>query len=296
MHIELQERDDVLLKRSARGDEEAFTQLYRRNQAQIYRCALRMTGPWPGQLRKLCRDVFMTLVREPKKYDPHAARWERFFMESARNRVMKHLERFAARVSLEVKNSEGEAMVLDVADRTHTRALAEFRERRERVRSAVVVVAAGVSRNRGLCEWEERSYEEAAQAMECPIGHGAFQVAPGTRGYCWRNWKCCAKHRSGRMPELRICGRSENELRRICHLRGLDRDLDAGGLEFAALVNTCEVARTARRCMKARWLCAWTCANWGQLTSDATGAFPSGDAAAPGISNPAQLRRRAAGG
>ena len=36
-------RDDVLLRHAAKGDEDAFTALYRRHQAAIYRFALRMT-------------------------------------------------------------------------------------------------------------------------------------------------------------------------------------------------------------------------------------------------------------
>ena len=44
MQIDSRERDDVLLRRSANGDEEAFTLLYRRHQGPIYRFALRMTG------------------------------------------------------------------------------------------------------------------------------------------------------------------------------------------------------------------------------------------------------------
>ena len=92
MHIEAQERDDVLLKRSAKGDEEAFTQLYRRNQAPIYRFALRMTGqPWAAE--EIVQDVFMTLVREPRKYDPARGPLGAFLYGIARNRVMKHLER-----------------------------------------------------------------------------------------------------------------------------------------------------------------------------------------------------------
>ena len=37
MRIADQERDDVLLRRAAKGDEEAFTLLYRRHQAAMYR-------------------------------------------------------------------------------------------------------------------------------------------------------------------------------------------------------------------------------------------------------------------
>ncbi len=168
-HIEAQERDDVLLKRSARGDEDAFTQLYRRNQAQIYRFALRMTGhDWAAE--EIVQDVFMTLVRDPKKYDAARGPLGAFLYGVARNRVMKHLERQPREFSLEVKNSEGERQLMDVADERTPAHWAEIRERRERVRSAVQSLPLEFRETVVLCELEEMSYEEAAQALDCPIG------------------------------------------------------------------------------------------------------------------------------
>ena len=68
--ISEQTRDDVLLRRAAKGDEDAFTVLYRRHQAAIYRFALRMTGnAWASE--EIVQDVFMTLMRELMA----AARW-----------------------------------------------------------------------------------------------------------------------------------------------------------------------------------------------------------------------------
>src|SRR5215468_12040794 len=135
MQIESQERDDVLLKRSAKGDEDAFKQLYRRNQAQIYRFALRMTGrAWAAE--EIVQDVFMTLVREPKKYDAARGPLGAFLYGIARNRVMKHLERQPREFSFEQRNAEGAAKSIEAAD-NHTPAhWAEVGERRERVRSA----------------------------------------------------------------------------------------------------------------------------------------------------------------
>jgi len=95
MRIAEQERDDVLLRRAARGDEEAFTLIYRRHQAATYRFALRMTGnSWAAE--EIVQDVFMTLMRDPKKYDATRGALGAFLYGVARNRVMKHLERFAA--------------------------------------------------------------------------------------------------------------------------------------------------------------------------------------------------------
>src|SRR6266404_3924939 len=68
MRIAEPARDDVLLRRAAKGEEEAFTLLYRRHQAAMYRFALRMTGSaWAAE--EIVQDVFMTLMRAPKKYD-----------------------------------------------------------------------------------------------------------------------------------------------------------------------------------------------------------------------------------
>ena len=162
MHIEAQERDDVLLRRSAKGDEEAFTQLYRRNQAQIYRFALRMTGqPWAAE--EIVQDVFMTLVREPKKYDPARGPLGAFLYGVARNRVMKHLERQPREFSMELEDSEGETKMLEVVDDRTPAQWAELRERREQVRSAVLALPPEFRETVVLCELEEMSYEEAAQ-------------------------------------------------------------------------------------------------------------------------------------
>lgn len=169
MHIEAQERDDVLLKRSAKGDEEAFTQLYRRHQAQIYRFALRMTGhAWAAE--EIVQDVFMTLVREPKKFDPSRGPLAAFLYGVARNRVMKHLERLPRELPLEIRSDDGESNELNAADQRTPAHWAEIRERRERVRSAVLSLPAEFRETVVLCELEEMSYEEAARVLDCPLG------------------------------------------------------------------------------------------------------------------------------
>src|SRR5262245_35558817 len=86
------ERDRVLLRFAAQGDETAFTVLYQRHQASLYRYALRMTGsPWAAE--EIVQDVFMTLIRQPKKYDEKKGEIGAFLFGIARNRVMKNLER-----------------------------------------------------------------------------------------------------------------------------------------------------------------------------------------------------------
>ena len=168
MQIDLQERDDVLLRRSAKGDEDAFAEIYRRYQAPLYRFALRMTGSaWAAE--EVVQEIFMTLVREPKKYDPQRGALGAFLYGIARNRVLKHIERAPRELSLE--NTENSPNVQAYATDPITPAhWAELRERREQVRSAVLELPVEFREAIVLCELEEMSYQEAARALECPIG------------------------------------------------------------------------------------------------------------------------------
>src|SRR5208337_2575777 len=137
MHIDPQERDEVLLWRSSSGDEGAFTELYRRHQGPLFRFALRMTGnTWAAE--EIVQDVFMTLVREPKKYDAERGALGAFLYGVARNRIMKHQERLPREVPLlnpEDDGFAGYAQAIDSATPAHW---AELRERRDHVRAAVL--------------------------------------------------------------------------------------------------------------------------------------------------------------
>lgn len=161
------ERDDVLLRRSAKGDEEAFTVLYRRHQASLYRFALRMTGsPWASE--EIVQDVFMTLIREPGKFDPDRGTLGAFLYGIARNRVMKHIERAPRDFSLDEKLEQGRHTL--VSERFTPAEWAEMRERREQVRAAVLELPIEFRETVVLCELEELSYDEAAKLLDCPVG------------------------------------------------------------------------------------------------------------------------------
>src|SRR3984893_4368338 len=106
MRISEQATDDVLLRRAAKGDEDAFVVLYRRNQAGLYRFGLRMTGnAWAAE--EMGQEVFITRRREPKKYDASRGALGAYLFGIARNRVLKHLERLPRELSLEARNGHG---------------------------------------------------------------------------------------------------------------------------------------------------------------------------------------------
>lgn len=162
-------RDDVLLWRAAKGDEDAFTLVYRRHQAALYRFALRMTGhAWASE--EIVQDVFMTLMRDPKKYDPERGPLAAYLYGIARNRVMKHLERLPREVPLDDSDDNGSRSRVAVTGSSTPMHWVEQQERAEQVRAAVLDLPSEFREAVVLCELEEHSYEEAARLIGCPIG------------------------------------------------------------------------------------------------------------------------------
>ena len=169
MSIADQERDDVLLRRAGKGDEEAFTLLYRRHQAALHRFALRMSGnAWAAE--EIVQDVFMTLMRDPKKYDPSRGTLGAFLYGITRNRVLKHLERSPKEISVEEREENGASLETVLQDFVTPATVAEKRELIQMVWAAVLGLPEEFRETVVLCELEELSYEEAAAMIGCPIG------------------------------------------------------------------------------------------------------------------------------
>jgi RNA polymerase sigma-70 factor (ECF subfamily) len=161
------ERDDVLLQRVAKGDESAFTALYRRHQGSLFRYAVRMTGSaWAAE--EIVQDVFMTLIRLPKKYDGEKGEVGAFLFGITRNRIMKYIERTPRELPLDPQFESG--VKNEPVDMLTPAFWAERRERVEQVRDAVLTLPTEFREAVVLCELEELSYEEAAQKSGCPIG------------------------------------------------------------------------------------------------------------------------------
>jgi RNA polymerase sigma-70 factor, ECF subfamily len=169
MKIRQNDQDEELLKRSSRGDEEAFTNLYRRHADVLYRFAFRMTGSsWGAE--EIVQDVFMTLVREPGKYDAERGTLPAFLFGITRNKIMKYNERLPREISLVERQEDGSGGGLTLRDSFTPAMWAEQRERLEKVRAAVMDLPVEFRETVVLCELEEMSYEQAARMLDCPIG------------------------------------------------------------------------------------------------------------------------------
>ena len=163
------EQDGILLRRVSRGDEDAFSALYEKHQGALYRFALRMTGsPWGAE--EIVQDVFMTLIREPGKYDPQRGALAAFLFGIARNKVMKHNERLPREISITGRNEDGNGAGISLQHAITPALLTEKRERLEKVRAAVLELPVEFRETVVLCDLEELTYDEAAKMLDCPIG------------------------------------------------------------------------------------------------------------------------------
>jgi RNA polymerase sigma-70 factor (ECF subfamily) len=162
------EQDGILLRNASKGDGQAFAVLYQRHQGALYRFALRMTGSaWGAE--EIVQDVFMTLIREPNKFDPQRGVLAALLFGITRNKVMKYNERLPREVSFTQRYEDG-AVPIAMQHSVTPALLAEKRERLEKVRAAVLELPAEFRETVVLCDLEELSYEQAAQTLDCPIG------------------------------------------------------------------------------------------------------------------------------
>jgi RNA polymerase sigma-70 factor (ECF subfamily) len=117
---------------------------------------------------EIVQDVFMTLIRQPKKYDAKKGEVGAFLFGVTRNRVMKYLERTPRELPLDPQLESRSTN--ELVDMMTPAFWAERRERVDHVRDAVQSLPAEFREAVVLCELEELSYEEAAQRSGCPIG------------------------------------------------------------------------------------------------------------------------------
>lgn len=169
--------DEELLRLTVAGDADAFTTLYRRRQAGIYRFALQMCGS-EGIAEDVTQEVFMTLVRrESQIFDPSRGTLAAYLYGIARNQVLRRLEKERHFVALvEDTAKDGSATATTEHPATTAAAandpLAELtrHELIESVQQAVLALPAHYREVVVLCELHEMSYAEAATALGCAVG------------------------------------------------------------------------------------------------------------------------------
>ena len=158
--------DDVLLARIATGAADALAALFRRRQGDVYRFALHMSGA-AAVAEDVTQDVFMIVMRDAARYEPGRSTVAAWLCGIARNCVRQRLERDGKWESLDDEIAGDEAQSAG-----HPDPLAEL-TRSERVatlRRAVIALPVRYREVVVLCDLEELTYAEAADALGCAIG------------------------------------------------------------------------------------------------------------------------------
>jgi RNA polymerase sigma-70 factor (ECF subfamily) len=171
--------DDALVELLRRGDEEAFSSVYKQHQARLYRFAYHMSSSH-SIAEETIQETFLTLIRQPDRFDPARGNLSAFLFGIARNHVLRALERDRRFEPLDAEpaangaNGSGGSAAHDRAiegeDGFGALAHLERHERIESVRRAVLSLPTVYREVVVLCDLEQRSYADAAARLECPVG------------------------------------------------------------------------------------------------------------------------------
>ena len=159
--------DEDLLGAARGGDEAAFTALYRRRQGAVYRFALHMSGD-AAVSEDVTQEVFLALLEGSGRFDASRGSLLSFLYGIARNLVLRRIEK-----KLPAELADEPVADDDVLDDL-TR-----RETIEAVRNAVLSLPAQYREAVVLCDLESASYEDAAAALDCPVGTVRSRLSRG---------------------------------------------------------------------------------------------------------------------
>jgi RNA polymerase sigma-70 factor (ECF subfamily) len=161
--------DAALLGQALTGAEDAFTALYRRRQGAVYRFALQMTGS-TSIAEDVTQEAFLALLLHGTRYDEARGTVASFLYGIARNLVMRRLVRQPG-VDVEItEECAGPEDLLEDLTR---------RESIEQVRQAVLSLPPVFREAIVLCDLQDSSYEDAAAALNCPVGTVRSRLSRG---------------------------------------------------------------------------------------------------------------------
>ncbi|MGH8639328.1 MAG: RNA polymerase sigma factor [Burkholderiales bacterium] len=160
-----QRSDDWLIAGVAAGQAEAFTALFHRRQADVYRFALHMTGS-RALADDVTQDVFLVVIRDAGRYRAGRSTVAAWLCGIARNCARQRLDRDRGLQALALDASDGQVPAVEFDPLSElSRA-----ERVERLRRAVLGLPVRYREVVVLCDLQELSYAEAADAVGCALG------------------------------------------------------------------------------------------------------------------------------
>jgi RNA polymerase sigma-70 factor (ECF subfamily) len=158
--------DQDLLRRTLAGDEAAFTELYRRRQAGIYRFALHMSGS-RTVAEDVTQEVFLVLLRDGAVYDPRRGSVSAFLYGVARNLVRRASQAGDVAASPQPEGDESAAQPDAGTDPIESIARVQTVES---VQRAVLSLPSMYREVVVLCDLQEMDYADAARVLDCAVG------------------------------------------------------------------------------------------------------------------------------
>ncbi len=162
----IDQTDEQLLEQALTGNEDAFTVLYRRRQGPVYRFALHMSGS-VQIAEEVTQEVFLFLLQRGKDFDPQRGVLAAYLFGVARNYVRRAVEK-----------SVSEAMTTTPALEDDPCLVTDFDPVRDIARSqtskalwkAVLSLPEHYREVVVLCDLQELSYAQTAEALGCALG------------------------------------------------------------------------------------------------------------------------------
>lgn len=161
--------DSDLLGLVAGGNRDAFALLFRRHRALVYRFVLHMTAS-PAIADDVAQDVFMAVMDEAGRYDASRASVASWLCGIARNHVRRRAER--DRRLEPFLGDEGDEDPAEQVPSLGADVLGDLTraERIEALRNAVLTLPVRYREVVVLCDLQELSYADTAEALGCAVG------------------------------------------------------------------------------------------------------------------------------
>ncbi|MEX2262460.1 MAG: RNA polymerase sigma factor [Bryobacteraceae bacterium] len=161
--------DESLLQRMRKGDEDAFTVLYRRHRGAVYRFALHMSGS-AAVAEEVAQEVFMVLIKDTRNYDARRGSLGSWLYGIARNFTLRCLERDRSFVPIGEEFGNGDQVPAELIVSGDTLSEMARTERIDGLRKAILALPARYREAVVLCDLHEMSYAEAASVTGSAVG------------------------------------------------------------------------------------------------------------------------------
>jgi RNA polymerase sigma-70 factor (ECF subfamily) len=153
----MQQSDEELYRLMRKGSQDAFARLYERRDPALYRFAMHMSGS-AAVAEEVSHEVFVQLMGPATRFDETKGSLESFLYGIARN-LLRVVRRQGPVVETVDRPFNHDILGDLIRDETTAALHRTLRELPERYRDVMI-----------LCDLEERSYEDVARLIGCPIG------------------------------------------------------------------------------------------------------------------------------